>query len=148
MPRSGPSLPCPHCAYDLTGIDPDEGLIVCPECGRECEPGLLRAFERVSDRRLVIRMLAPFAACLAFFVLVQGAVRLLNASNMESGCVLLPLVVAIWLLGPSFAILGPTLTSQGRMRRARDWTICYLWAVGGSAGLGALAIAIGRWLNF
>jgi predicted amidophosphoribosyltransferase len=29
---------CPHCQYDLTGLDPSG---ICPECGRRFSPDLL-----------------------------------------------------------------------------------------------------------
>ncbi len=36
-PQPEPRL-CPWCKYDLASINPTDGTITCPECGRTCTP--------------------------------------------------------------------------------------------------------------
>lgn len=142
MPRRDARLHCPHCSYDLAGIESDRGIILCPECGRDCEPGLLTAFERVSAKRLIVRMCVPFAACLAFCVAFQLIARAVGAPDSTLTCFLAPTLLFFLAIGPAFALLGPNLKPTGKLRRWHDWAWCYAAAVLISAVLGAASLAM------
>jgi hypothetical protein len=142
MPRGDPRFHCPHCSYDLAGIESNDGIILCPECGRDCEPGLLNAFERVSAGRLIFRMCLPFAACLAFAVVFQLIARAVGAPDSTLTCFLMPTLIFFLVVGPAFALLGPNLKPEGKLRRWHDWAWCYAVAVFVSLGLAAGALAV------
>ena len=38
MSENTPSPACPNCGYELTGINTDDQLLVCPECGKSVKP--------------------------------------------------------------------------------------------------------------
>jgi uncharacterized paraquat-inducible protein A len=38
MSENTPTPSCPNCGYELTGINTDDQLLVCPECGKSVKP--------------------------------------------------------------------------------------------------------------
>ena len=142
MPRNDGKLLCPHCSYDLAGIESNEGVIVCPECGRECEPGLLTAFERVSAKRLIFRMCMPFVSCMAFASVFHLVARAVGAPDSTLTCFLTPTLIFFLAVGPAFALLGPNLKPDGKLRRWHDWAWCYAAAVALSVGLAVATVAL------
>lgn len=141
MRRGEFRLFCPHCSYDLAGIESEGGIIVCPECGRDWEPGILTTFERVSAKRLIFRMCVPFAACLALCVVFQLVARAAGAPAETFTCFLVPTLIFFLAVGPSFALLGPNLKPQGKLRRWHDWAWCYVVAVLLSFAMATVAFA-------
>lgn len=49
---------CPHCGYDLRAAPQRDGLLRCPECGRESRPGLASSRIPWPNRRAAKRRLA------------------------------------------------------------------------------------------
>jgi hypothetical protein len=145
IPRGEPRLHCPHCSYDLAGVESIGGVILCPECGRDREPGLLNTFERLSAKLQLVRMCVPFASCLAFAVVFQLIARAVGAPDSTLTCFLMTTLIFFLVVGPAFAILGPSLKPEGKLRRWHDWAWCYAVAVLISVGLGAASLAMLWW---
>ncbi|GJM19991.1 MAG: hypothetical protein DHS20C14_22040 [Phycisphaeraceae bacterium] len=132
---SGHPLICPWCRYDIDGLEPDDGTITCPECGRTCT--LLEAHSAaraIAMRPGAFTREAIIGGSVGMLIGAMGAVLAWRSGTPSP--LIYTLVLAVWFGSLTLGAAGVSVAA--RRTRERGSAVWVLVAV--SAVLGWIAL--------